>query len=101
MKSINTLSVFITLCLTLLVTLFLSTATVRAAELPKIQLEKVELINKVDLNKQALQTVAVTMSNLQLTPIDTELTVGSSLTKQKFAITQHQQKALKITYISE
>jgi len=100
MKSINTLSVFITLCLTILVTLFLSTATVRAAELP-IQLEQVELITKVELNQQALQAVAETMINLQLTPVKTELIFGSSFAKQQVAKTKHQQKTLKVAYIAE
>jgi len=101
MKSINTLSVFITLCLTLLVTLFLSTATVRAAQLPKAQLEKVELVKKAELNKQALQNVAATMINLQLAPVQTELTINSSFAKQQVAKTVRQQKTRKVTLIAE
>jgi len=101
MKSINILSVFTTLCLTLLVTLFLSSATVRAAELPKTQLEKVELLNKVELNQQALQSITATMLSLQLTPVQTEFTVGNSLTKQNVAKAERQQKTVKMADIAE
>jgi len=82
MKSINTLSIFVTLCLTLLITLILSSATVQAFELPQLQTEKVEPLNKVALNQQAMLSLANSMAALQLTNEATTVNSTKLLTKQ-------------------
>lgn len=66
MKTINTLTIFITLGLTLLITLFLSTVPVHAAQLQKAQFEKVEYVNKTNLSEQASQAISKSMAELQI-----------------------------------
>jgi hypothetical protein len=102
MKSINTLSIFITLCLTLLVTLLLSTATVRAAELPKAQLEKVELVNKATFSQQAIQDIASSMADLQLAVEINVLEGNTFIAKHvKNDKVNDKKKAVQVAYIAE
>ncbi len=99
MKSINTLSLIITLCLTVLITLFLTSANVNAASLPKVQLEKAEAVNKNIFKVMAKQTIAESMTQLQLTINEPKETL---LAKQvKTQSTKSRQEMAKIDSISE
>jgi len=79
MKTINTLSVIITLSLALLIILILVSAPVHAAKLPKVQLEKVETVS-VDLNLQAMQSIKESLLSMQLAPVKTNANLALSLT---------------------
>ncbi len=100
MKSINTLSIFITLCLTALITLFLTTANAQAAQLPKVQIEKAEVVNKNIFKAMAKQTIAQSMANLQLSIEPAEKT--TLLAKQfKPLKVKNAQEITKVNTISE
>jgi len=100
MKSINSLSIFITLFLTVLITLFLTSASVQAAKLPKAQIEKAETINKNIFKNIAKQTIAQSMTDLQLTVNIT--TKDSLLAKQLDTIkVKNIQDITQINTISE
>lgn len=99
MKSINTLSLIITLCLTVLITLFLTSANVKAASLPKVQLEKAEAVNKNIFKVMAKQTIAESMTQLQLSINEPKETL---LAKQvKTLNIKNRQEIVKLDTISE
>ena len=81
MKTINTLSVFITFCLALLITLFLASAKVQAAKLPQTALIKAETVSKTALNKVAMETLASTMLELPVTTVKPVVTLNTNLVK--------------------
>jgi len=99
MKSINTLSLIITLCLTVLITLFLTSANVNAASLPKVQLEKAEAVNKNIFKVMAKQTIAESMKQLQLTLNEPKETLLAKQAKTQSA--KNRQEMTKIDSISE
>jgi len=102
MKSINTLSIFITLCLTLAVTLILSSITVHAAELPKAQLEKAEVVNKTVFAQQAMQTIASSMASLQLTTTNATLNSKALVAKQvRLNKTNASVKLANLSYVAD
>jgi len=103
MKSINTLSIFITLCLTLVITLILSSMTVRAAELPKTQLEKVETLNKAIFTQQAMQTIASSMASLQLNTTNDDILNTNSLVAKQISLnkTNTSDKVINVTDIAD
>ena len=103
MKSINTLSIFITLCLTLAITLILSSMTVRAAELPKTQLEKVETLNKAIFTQQAMQAIASSMANLQLNTTNDDILNINTLVAKQISLnkTNTSEKAINVTDIAD
>ena len=99
MKTINTLSVFITLGLALLITLILLSAPVHAAQLPTTQLEKVETVN-VDLNLQAMQSIKESLITMQLVPTNANLAL-SFTTVENLVKTQAVNKMAKTVTIAE
>ncbi len=99
MKSINTLSLIITLCLTVLITLFLTSANVKAASLPKVQLEKAEAVNKNIFKVMAKQTIAESMTQLQLSINEPKETLLAKQVKTLSA--KNRQEITKVDSISE
>jgi hypothetical protein len=84
MKLINTLSIITSLCLTVLITLVLTSASVQATERPITQIEQAEKINSDTLKQTAVKTLA---QNMRILPLALTVQNQENLSVTKIANT--------------
>jgi len=76
--------------------------TVHAAELPKAQLEQVEVVNKIVFTQQAMQAIASSMASLQLNTTNDVLNTKVLVAKQiRLNKTNTSVKLANLSYVAD